>query len=196
MVPYVSVNQLRWLTRFTFFNMIINRVNEWVVYLPSGYFVGQRDARGMMWMAPCKSALFQSTSLSLTANSRSRSLCYTILPATKVARRQNSRLHLLGFPILRTQRARRKVTCPTSPPPQSHALGLQSVVAPRLHIFRPRLHRALHVPRLCVTSEHHHKSLPHRPNDTCRLAAGAVAGVHHQLLDAGPVRDQSAERAG
>lgn len=55
MIPYATLNQLRWLIRLCFANMVMGRVNEWVVYLPSGYRCGQRDARGMTWMAPCKS---------------------------------------------------------------------------------------------------------------------------------------------
>jgi hypothetical protein len=54
LVPYVKNSQLIWLIRFCFINMVLNRINEFIVYLPAGYGVGQRDARGMMWMAPCE----------------------------------------------------------------------------------------------------------------------------------------------
>ena len=54
MVPFSNTNELRWLLRFVFFAMITNRLNEFAIYMPTGYRVGQQDARGMMWMAPCK----------------------------------------------------------------------------------------------------------------------------------------------
>lgn len=52
MVPYSTTNQLRWLIRSCFISMVLNRLNEWVSYLPSGYHIGQRELRAMMWMAP------------------------------------------------------------------------------------------------------------------------------------------------
>ncbi|RVX65886.1 hypothetical protein B0A52_10250 [Exophiala mesophila] len=52
LVPYTSMNQLKWLIRANFLTTILNRVNEFISYLPSGYRTGQRDARAMMWMAP------------------------------------------------------------------------------------------------------------------------------------------------
>lgn len=54
MVPYNTTDQLKWLIRANFLTTILNRINEFVSYLPSGYRTGQRDARAMMWMAPCK----------------------------------------------------------------------------------------------------------------------------------------------
>ncbi|EHY57255.1 hypothetical protein ABEF95_007830 [Exophiala dermatitidis] len=52
LVPYRSINQLKWLIRANFLSSMLNRVNEFISYLPSGYRTGQRDARAMMWMAP------------------------------------------------------------------------------------------------------------------------------------------------
>ncbi|KAK5280700.1 hypothetical protein LTR14_012228, partial [Exophiala xenobiotica] len=46
------MNQLKWLIRSNFLTTILNRINEFIWYLPSGYVTGQRDARAMMWMAP------------------------------------------------------------------------------------------------------------------------------------------------
>lgn len=54
LVPYNTINQLRWLVRSCFLTTVLNRLNEFISYLPSGYRTGQRDARAMMWMAPCK----------------------------------------------------------------------------------------------------------------------------------------------
>jgi len=54
MVPYATRAQLVLLIRLNFLAMITGRINEYITYLPSGYFVGQRDARSMLWMAPCK----------------------------------------------------------------------------------------------------------------------------------------------
>lgn len=52
LVAFVNNDQLRWLIRLCFFALILNRINEWVMYLPAGYRLGQRDAGAMMWMAP------------------------------------------------------------------------------------------------------------------------------------------------
>ncbi|KAK4940215.1 hypothetical protein LTR10_019644 [Elasticomyces elasticus] len=52
LVPYTTINQLKWLIRSNFLSAILNRANEAISYLPSGYRTGQRDARAMMWMAP------------------------------------------------------------------------------------------------------------------------------------------------
>ncbi|KEF56992.1 uncharacterized protein A1O9_07182 [Exophiala aquamarina CBS 119918] len=52
LVPYTSMNQLKWLIRSNFLTIILNRINEFISYLPSGYRTGQRGARAMMWMAP------------------------------------------------------------------------------------------------------------------------------------------------
>jgi hypothetical protein len=57
MIPYSNLEQLIWLIRFCFLSMLTSRIMELIVYLPSGYEIGQRDARGMMWMAPCKSSI-------------------------------------------------------------------------------------------------------------------------------------------
>lgn len=87
MVPYASTDQLVLLIRLNFTTMICNRINEWVTYLPSGYFVGQRDARGMLWMAPCKHNFSHACS------------CYigdSILSTAEMARWQNRSLYILG----------------------------------------------------------------------------------------------------
>ncbi|KIW43641.1 uncharacterized protein PV06_04725 [Exophiala oligosperma] len=52
LVPYKTINQLKWLVRANFLTTVLNRINEFISYLPSGYVTGQRDARAMMWMAP------------------------------------------------------------------------------------------------------------------------------------------------
>jgi len=103
MVPFATVNQLRWLARFCFITMALNRINEFVVYLPSGYFVGQRDARGMMWMAPCKNSFVRySISLLLMFETRSCTLCLPVIYSSHLARWQNCHLHLLRKSFVRT----------------------------------------------------------------------------------------------
>ncbi|KAJ9493779.1 hypothetical protein LTR99_007507 [Exophiala xenobiotica] len=52
LVPFTTMNQLKWLIRSNFLTTVLNRINEFISYLPSGYATGQRDARAMMWMAP------------------------------------------------------------------------------------------------------------------------------------------------
>lgn len=59
LVPFTSMDQLKWLVRTLFINTVLNRINEFISYLPSGYRTGQRDARAMMWMAPCKCSSLQ-----------------------------------------------------------------------------------------------------------------------------------------
>ncbi|KAJ4365374.1 hypothetical protein N0V95_000521 [Ascochyta clinopodiicola] len=52
LIAYATDDQLRLLTRLCFVALIANRLNEWVMTLPAGYRLGQRDAGAMIWMAP------------------------------------------------------------------------------------------------------------------------------------------------
>lgn len=52
LIAYADNNQLRLLVRLCFVAFMANRLNEWVMTLPAGYRLGQRDAGAMMWMAP------------------------------------------------------------------------------------------------------------------------------------------------
>jgi hypothetical protein len=54
LVPFKNYSQLKWLIRAWFAAHAINRINEFVTYLPSGYRTGQREARAVLWMAICK----------------------------------------------------------------------------------------------------------------------------------------------
>lgn len=54
LVPFSDYGQLKWLIRVWFASHAINRLNEFVTYLPSGYLTGQREARAVLWMAICK----------------------------------------------------------------------------------------------------------------------------------------------
>ena len=54
MVVYNNLAELRWLIRACFGAMVLNRLSEYVYYIPAGYRTGQRDVRTMLWMAPCK----------------------------------------------------------------------------------------------------------------------------------------------
>lgn len=53
LIAYATFDQLRLLVRLCFAALLANRLNEWVMTLPAGYRLGQRDAGAMMWMAPC-----------------------------------------------------------------------------------------------------------------------------------------------
>ncbi|KAF2134355.1 glycosyltransferase family 2 protein [Dothidotthia symphoricarpi CBS 119687] len=52
LIAYANNEQLRLLLRLCFVALVANRLNEWVMTLPAGYRLGQRDAGAMMWMAP------------------------------------------------------------------------------------------------------------------------------------------------
>ena len=52
LVPFTSINQLRWLIRSCWLAMALNRVSELFSFLPAGYRSGQRENRAMIWMAP------------------------------------------------------------------------------------------------------------------------------------------------
>ena len=54
LIAYATDDQLRLLARLCWIALSANRLNEWVMTLPAGYRLGQRDAGAMMWMAPCK----------------------------------------------------------------------------------------------------------------------------------------------
>ena len=54
LVPFSSYDQLRWLIWAMFGSMILNRLNEYIAYLPTGWRTGQREARAVMWMAICE----------------------------------------------------------------------------------------------------------------------------------------------
>ncbi|KIY02355.1 uncharacterized protein Z520_02493 [Fonsecaea multimorphosa CBS 102226] len=51
LVPYADKNQLRWLVRAAWLTVAVNRVNEMISFLPSGYRTGQRDNRARLWMS-------------------------------------------------------------------------------------------------------------------------------------------------
>lgn len=52
LVAYATEDQLRWLIRACFASFISNRLNEFVLFLPSGYTTGQRGGRYQLWMSP------------------------------------------------------------------------------------------------------------------------------------------------
>jgi hypothetical protein len=56
LIAYANNDQLRLLVRLCFIALIANRVNEYIMNLPAGYRLGQRDASAMVWMAPCRSS--------------------------------------------------------------------------------------------------------------------------------------------
>lgn len=54
LIAYADYDQLRLLVRLCFIALVANRCNEWIMNLPAGYRLGQRDASAMIWMAPCE----------------------------------------------------------------------------------------------------------------------------------------------
>jgi cellulose synthase/poly-beta-1,6-N-acetylglucosamine synthase-like glycosyltransferase len=52
LVAFTSYSQLRWKIRLCFISLMLNRLNEWISFIPSGYRLAQRDTVAQMWMAP------------------------------------------------------------------------------------------------------------------------------------------------
>lgn len=52
LIAYATNDQLRLLARLCSVALLTNRLNEWVMTLPAGYRLGQRDAGATLWMAP------------------------------------------------------------------------------------------------------------------------------------------------
>ncbi|KIW71350.1 hypothetical protein PV04_03531 [Phialophora macrospora] len=52
LVAYSNDTQLRWLIRACFANVVLNRLCEFVLFIPAGYTTGQRGSRYQLWMAP------------------------------------------------------------------------------------------------------------------------------------------------
>lgn len=52
LVAYANYDQLRWQIRLAFIVLCLTRLNEYVMFLPSGYRLAQRDNGAMLWMAP------------------------------------------------------------------------------------------------------------------------------------------------
>lgn len=52
LVAYATNDQLRWLIRLVFISLMTARINEYVMFIPAGYRVGQREAAAMLWTAP------------------------------------------------------------------------------------------------------------------------------------------------
>jgi len=52
LVAYVDEQQLRWLIRWCLVMLATQRLNEWVMFIPSGYRLGRHEGRSIIWMAP------------------------------------------------------------------------------------------------------------------------------------------------
>lgn len=52
LVAFTSYSQLRWKIRLCFASLMLNRLNEWISFIPSGYRLAQRDTIAQLWMAP------------------------------------------------------------------------------------------------------------------------------------------------
>jgi cellulose synthase/poly-beta-1,6-N-acetylglucosamine synthase-like glycosyltransferase len=52
LVAYSNDTQLRWLIRTCFANVVLNRLCEFLLFIPAGYTTGQRSSRYQLWMAP------------------------------------------------------------------------------------------------------------------------------------------------
>ena len=51
MVAFVDTTQLQILVRMAFAVVALNRMNEFFIFLPSGYFTGRRESFSSLWMA-------------------------------------------------------------------------------------------------------------------------------------------------
>ena len=52
LVAYANEDQLRWLIRLAFAALAVARLTQFVMYLPSGYSIGQNESRAHFWMSP------------------------------------------------------------------------------------------------------------------------------------------------
>jgi len=52
LVAYANDTQLRWLIRACFATTVLNRLCEFVLFIPAGYATGQRGSRSQLWMSP------------------------------------------------------------------------------------------------------------------------------------------------
>ncbi|KAF2427528.1 hypothetical protein EJ08DRAFT_615815 [Tothia fuscella] len=52
LVAYRDEKQLRWLIRWCLVMFLAQRLNEWIMYLPSGYRLSRHEGRAIIWMAP------------------------------------------------------------------------------------------------------------------------------------------------
>ena len=52
LVAFSNDQQLRWLIRACFGNMVLGRLCDFVLFIPAGYATGQRGSRYQLWMAP------------------------------------------------------------------------------------------------------------------------------------------------
>lgn len=52
LVAFATETQLRWLIRTCFASVIVNRLCEFVLFMPAGYHTGQRGSRYQLWMSP------------------------------------------------------------------------------------------------------------------------------------------------
>ncbi|PNY23757.1 Cellulose synthase catalytic subunit [UDP-forming] [Tolypocladium capitatum] len=52
LVAYATDDQLRWLVRACFAATVVNRLCEFVLFIPAGYHTGQRGSRYQLWMSP------------------------------------------------------------------------------------------------------------------------------------------------
>ena len=102
LVAFATFHQLRWLIRLCFIAFMANRLNEWAMYLPAGYRLGQRDSGAMMWMAPCRRSS-SWISLSLTDVSRSRTDHHSRVHPADLARREGFCFHSIRRYKIRAQ---------------------------------------------------------------------------------------------
>ncbi|EON68177.1 hypothetical protein W97_07326 [Coniosporium apollinis CBS 100218] len=52
LVAFANYGQLRWQIRLCFASLILTRINEYIMFIPSGYRLAQRDSGAQQWMAP------------------------------------------------------------------------------------------------------------------------------------------------
>ena len=54
LIAYQGDDQLRWLIRLAFLMLLGTRINEWILSLPPGYLVAQREIHAGFWMSSCE----------------------------------------------------------------------------------------------------------------------------------------------
>ena len=190
LVAYADNDQLRWLLRLAFFSLAINRVNEWVAFVPAGYRFAWRGNLNTLWMAPCQySLLIQHPSFtcnhSFTDNSvlcRSRGCNRPLIPPPRLSRRKTRHLLLIRQHRLRHQWTRCPQPCPPDAPHKGNLVERRSFHPPLLCVLLCRCRRSLYRSRIYNNPRYLPRSLILHPHP-CRLASIGLACRFGVLYD-------------
>lgn len=157
---------------------MLNRISEFISYLPSGYVTGQRDARAMMWMAPFHSMSVIRTFL-LPKWLGGKGAVFTSSGSQKAD--LNERNRDLRAPVWQ----RLKVTI----------WDCQCYMHLVFIAFCPGCGRSQNVLGLYRPAESHGQRSPPRASYPCLLATAHLADVRHVMLGANKPRTFPAFRA-